>query len=120
MMARRPGSTRSGSCSGESFNIALASSAIDRPRNGRSPEAMSKSTTPSAQMSLWAVARSPCKTSGLRYAGVPMTTPVAVGVILNSSDEPSPSSSSRLARPKSSTTARPAGVMITLFDLRSR
>src|SRR5205814_555450 len=32
-------------------------------------------------MSLWAVARAPCRTSGLRYAGVPMMTPVAVAAM---------------------------------------
>ena len=64
MTLRRPGEAEAGNVAGCSLMIAETTSACVVPVKGGLPLAISYSSTPSAQMSLRAVAASPLKTSG--------------------------------------------------------
>jgi len=97
------------------------------PRNGRTPVAISYSTTPSANRSPGGPTASPRACSGDMYDTVPIVVPGDVTSstrdTVRSSSPPPPApavAAERLARPKSSSFASPCSVTKMFAGLMSR
>ena len=98
-------------------------SGTSRPVNTRSPESISNSTAPNAQMSLRRSPSRPRACSGLMYAAVPTAAPGESVGRLNESLARAPpleTGCTIFARPKSSSFTVPSGRRLTLDGLRSR
>ena len=131
--ARQPRSTAASSApksrapssqAGSRVTTEARTSRLVTPAKGMCPVSISHTTTPSAQMSARRSSGLPRACSGGMYAAVPRIVParvrweVSVGESEGSLSESS--STSALARPKSSTLTVPSGRTRTLAGLRSR